>query len=82
MQFACNSTRRPAADAVVCFRSAAFGAHAWPLPLLRGPHPCPEEAAAIFAAALLAGDVLPGMAGADLCGSVHHSSRYAHTVSS
>lgn len=54
---------RPRQDAVICWRNASYGRHAWPLPLTAGQHPDPAARAAAFAAALLGGKVLPSFKG-------------------
>lgn len=52
----------PAADAVMCWQDVTFGAHQWPLPRHAARHPEASERCAVFAAALLEGKVLAGMA--------------------
>ncbi|KAG2499784.1 hypothetical protein HYH03_002081 [Edaphochlamys debaryana] len=54
--------RPPPADCVVAWREARYGPLAWPLPPVAAPHPDATERAAVLAAALLEGRVLPGMA--------------------
>ena len=51
-----------AADAVLCWQDVTFGTLDWPLPRRAGPHPDATERCAVFAAALLDGSVLKGMA--------------------
>eukprot|EP00879_Flechtneria_rotunda_P018504 GHRR01019416.1.p1 GENE.GHRR01019416.1~~GHRR01019416.1.p1 ORF type:complete len:264 (+),score=115.87 GHRR01019416.1:124-915(+) len=50
----------PKADNVLAWHDASYSQHAWQLPRLLLPHPDASAAAAVFAAALLGGRVLPG----------------------
>lgn len=52
-----------AADAVVAMHAVTYGRHDWPLPSVERPHPDVATQARVFAAALLAGMVLPAFAG-------------------
>jgi len=52
-----------AADAVVAMHAVTYGRHEWPLPPVEKPHPDVAIQARVFAAALLAGMVLPAFAG-------------------
>lgn len=54
---------QPTADAVLAWHDATYSPHDWPLPRLLLPHPDSTTRAAVFAAALLGGKVLPCMAG-------------------
>ncbi|GLC69391.1 hypothetical protein PLESTF_000824800 [Pleodorina starrii] len=56
------SYRGPPVDAVLAWREARYGTHGWALPPVAAPHPDAAERSAVFAAALLEGRVLPGMA--------------------
>eukprot|EP00873_Tetraselmis_striata_P022552 jgi/Tetstr1/442816/TSEL_030900.t1 len=53
---------RPERDAVLAWHSPSYGRHGWDLPLHLAPYPHRRLATATFAAALLAGEVLPSMA--------------------
>lgn len=53
---------RPDLDRVLAWHDATYSQHDWPLPRLLLPHPDSTTRAAVFAAALLGGKVLPGMA--------------------
>lgn len=55
-------------DAVLAWHEARYGRHEWPLPAVAAPHPDATERAAVFAAALLEGKVVPAMAGAEAGG--------------
>ena len=52
-----------AADAVVATHAVSFGRHRWPLPPVEKPLLDKTLQARVFAAALLAGRVLPSFAG-------------------
>jgi ATP-dependent RNA helicase DHX37/DHR1 len=54
---------QPEADCVLAWHDASYSQHSWQLPRLLLPHPDEPSRAAVFAAALLAGKVLPCMAG-------------------
>lgn len=54
----------PARDAVLAWHGAAFGRHGWALPPVARPVADAGARAALFAAALLAGRVLPSLSGA------------------
>ncbi|GIL53593.1 hypothetical protein Vafri_9207 [Volvox africanus] len=56
------SYRGPPVDAVMAWREARYGIHDWALPPVAVPHPDVTERAAVFAAALLEGRVLPAVA--------------------
>ena len=49
----------PTADEVQCWQYVTFGKHDWPLPAVAIPHTDAHSCTAVFAAALLAGHVLP-----------------------
>jgi ATP-dependent RNA helicase DHX37/DHR1 len=53
---------RAATDAVMAWHSASYGPQGWPLPLSARPHSDARARAATFAAALLDGRVLAGLA--------------------
>jgi ATP-dependent RNA helicase DHX37/DHR1 len=48
---------------VLAWHDAAYSQHSWQLPRLLLPHPDAASRAAVFAAALLSGRVLPALAG-------------------
>jgi hypothetical protein len=50
---------QPEVDAVLAYHDAAYSQHLWALPRLLLPHPDEATQAAVFAAALLSGRVLP-----------------------
>jgi ATP-dependent RNA helicase DHX37/DHR1 len=52
---------QPELDAVLAWHEAAYSPHDWALPRLLLPHPDPTTRAAVFAAALLGGRVLPAL---------------------
>lgn len=54
---------QPETDCVLAWHDAAYSQHAWPLPRLLLPHRDPTVRAAVFAAAMLGGKVLPALAG-------------------
>jgi hypothetical protein len=54
---------QPEADCVLAWHDASYSQHSWQLPRLLLPHPDESSRAAVFAAALLAGKVLPCMGG-------------------
>jgi ATP-dependent RNA helicase DHX37/DHR1 len=54
---------QPELDRVLAWHDATYSQHDWVLPRLLLPHPDSTTRAAVFAAALLSGKVLPGMAG-------------------
>ena len=56
-------TYRRDVDRVLAWHDVAYGRHEWALPPVLRPHPDVRERAAVFAAALLEGQVLPAMAG-------------------
>lgn len=53
---------QPETDQVLAWHDATYSQHLWPLPRTQLPHPDPKVAAAVFAAALLGGKVLPAVA--------------------
>ena len=57
----------PTADAVQCWQHVTFGKHDWPLPAVATPHTDAHVCTAVFAAALLAGHVLPVFEGEKSC---------------
>lgn len=50
-------------DNVMAWHDVAYGRHAWPLPRSLRPHPDLKTRAAVFAAALLEGKVVPAFSG-------------------
>lgn len=52
-------TYSPAADAVQCWQHVTYGKHDWPLPPVLSKHEDVEVCTAVFATALLEGNVLP-----------------------
>lgn len=57
------STYSPASDAVQAWQHVTFGKHDWPLPPVLSRHEDSNVCTAVFAAALLAGKVLPILQG-------------------
>jgi ATP-dependent RNA helicase DHX37/DHR1 len=53
---------QPDLDRVLAWHDATYSQHDWPLPRLLLPHPDSTTRAAVFAAALLSGKVVPGLA--------------------
>lgn len=49
----------PTSDTVQCWQRVTFGKHDWPLPAVLMTHADPEARIAVFAMALLEGQVLP-----------------------
>jgi ATP-dependent RNA helicase DHX37/DHR1 len=52
---------QPDLDLVLAWHDATYSQHDWPLPRLLLPHPDSTTRAAVFAAALLGGKVVPGL---------------------
>lgn len=53
---------QPELDRVLAWHDATYSQHDWSLPRMLLPHPDSSTRAAVFAAALLGGKVVPGMA--------------------